>query len=149
MPGTFKRGQNPLIALGIGKKTDEGLIITDQDLNSFRHKPDFILEGFVPEDIYTMKHLFAGSIIGVCSGKKSWKVLKNYMKKQRFTDHENRWIWKSSIVWYAGDKRGRPQGGVLKHQYRSAENGRENPDFWVDSNHDISFSSCNGLIMEL
>jgi hypothetical protein len=103
----------------------------------------------IPEDIYVMKHLFANSIIGVCSGRKSWKTLKNYMKKERFGDYENRWIWKSSMPYYANDRKVHPQGGVLKHQYRSEKSGKENSDFWVDSNHDISFSSCNGLIMEL
>jgi len=145
----MRRNQDPLVFLGIGKKIEEGLVITDEDLSSFKPNPDFILEGFIPQDIYVMKHLFANSIIGVCSGRKSWKTLKNYMKKERFGDYENRWIWKSSMPYYANDRKVHPQGGVLKHQYRSEKSGKENPDFWVDSNHDISFSSCNGLIMEL
>ena len=84
----MRRNQDPLVFLGIGKKIEEGLVITDEDLSSFKPNPDFILEGFIPQDIYVMKHLFANSIIGVCSGRKSWKTLKNYMKKERFGDYE-------------------------------------------------------------
>lgn len=145
----MKRGQNPLISMGIGKKTEEGLIITDADLSSFKTNPNFILEGFVPDHIYSIKLLFADNIMGVCSGKKSWKVLKKCMKNHRFKDEENRWIWKSRMIWWAKDDKVHPQGGILKHQYRSPETAKENPDFWVDSNHDIGFSSCDGLIIEL
>lgn len=145
----MKRGQNPLISLGVGKKTEDGLIITDTDLFSFKPNSDFILEGFVSDDIYVIKHISAGSTIGICSGKKSWEVLKNYMKNRRFTECENRWIWGSRMARYANDKKIHPEGGILKHQYRSEKIAKEDPDFWVNSNHDIGFSTCNGLIMEL
>ena len=40
----MRRNQDPLVFLGIGKKIEEGLVITDEDLSSFKPNPDFILE---------------------------------------------------------------------------------------------------------
>jgi hypothetical protein len=139
----FKRGQDPKKAMGIGKQED-GFILGN--LSTFKGKK--LLEGFIAGNIYIINHTSSHNSIGVCSGEKAIKVIKNYIKKHSYKEKwRDRWIWKPSIAYYGGDPKPYPEGGYLKHKYASKD---PNDNLWIESlSSDISFSSRQDIIVEL
>jgi hypothetical protein len=141
MQDTFKRGQDPKISMGLGIKEGDGYILNN--LN-----PKSLLPGFLPDNIYIINHTSSHNSIGVCSGKKATKVIRDYMKKHSYKERwREKWIWTPSIAYYGGDPKPHPEGGYLKHKYASKD---AEDNFWVDSlSADIAFLSRQGIIIEL
>jgi hypothetical protein len=141
----FKRGQDPKKTMEIGKQED-GIILVD--LSTFKNK---LLEGFVSDDLYIITHTTSGNAIGVCSGKKAIKVIKNWIKTHSYKkEWKDRWIWKPSITYYNGGSKPFPEGGYLRHKYTSKNTEPGEGEFWIHGQTgDIYFSRRQNIIIEL
>jgi len=141
MQDTFKRGQDPKISMGLGIREEDGYILNNLNIKS-------ILPGILPDKIYIINHTSSRNSIGVCSGKKAAKTIRDYMKKNSYKDRwRDKWIWTPSIAYYGGDPKPYPEGGYLKHKYTSKD---PKDEFWIDSiSSDISFSSRQNIIVEI
>jgi hypothetical protein len=142
----FKRGQDPKKTMGIGKQ-EKGFILGD--LSTFKNK---LLEGFVAGDIYIITHTSSRNAIGVCSGEKAVKVIKNWIKKHSYKkEWKDRWIWEPSIAYFNCEPTPFPEGGYLRHKYASKDKDPElEEELWIHSQTgDISFSRRQDMIVEL
>jgi hypothetical protein len=134
----FKRGLDPLVSMGIGRKLPDGGL----DISNIENIDEkLLLEGFILNDIYLVSDDFIKKNLYVCSGKNSTSVIIDIIKKESFSNYINRWVWYPSMF-ITPTMENFPAGGLLKHTYKDIGN-------WINSGRNYTFNYKPDLIIRI